>query len=42
MFDPFSKSDELLLTTAFGGKTLGMPMLGKPENVNNLNVHLLQ
>jgi predicted Zn-dependent peptidase len=41
MYDPFSKSDELLLSTAFGGKTLGMPLLGRAENINNLNAPLL-
>lgn len=41
-FDPFSRSQELLLRTAYGYATLGMPRLGLESNVGNLDARCLQ
>ena len=41
-FDPFSRSQELLLRTAYGYRTLGMPRLGMENNVGNLDARVLQ
>jgi mitochondrial-processing peptidase subunit alpha len=41
-FDPFSRSQELLLRTAYGYRTLGMPRLGMESNVGNLDARVLQ
>jgi predicted Zn-dependent peptidase len=41
-FDPFMRSQELLLRTAFGYATLGMPRLGLESNVGNLDARCLQ
>lgn len=40
-FDPFSDVQELLLRTAFGSDTIGMPRLGQANNVGNINESLL-
>lgn len=41
-FDPFSSNQELLLRTAYGYKTLGMPRLGLEKNIGNLDSRCLQ
>lgn len=41
-FDPFSNNQELLLRTAYGYKTLGMPRLGFEKNIGNLDARCLQ
>jgi predicted Zn-dependent peptidase len=40
-FDPFSTSEELLLRTAYGYNTLGMPLLGRADNINYLDARTL-
>jgi len=41
-FDPFSDVQELLLRTAYGYNTLGMPRLGLSGNVGNIDARMLQ
>jgi len=41
-FDPSAKDAELLLTTAYGYNTLGMPLLGTSNNVANIDARMLQ
>lgn len=41
-FDPFAYNHELLLRTAFGYNTLGMPHLGLEGNVEGIDARLLQ
>jgi len=41
-FDPFSDIQELLLRTAYGYNTLGMPRLGLGKNIDNIDARLLQ
>jgi predicted Zn-dependent peptidase len=41
-YDPFSANSELLLRTAFGYHTLGMPSLGLDHNVENIDARMLQ
>ena len=41
-FDPFADNQELLLRTAYGYKTLGMPRLGMEGNIGNLDARVLQ
>ena len=41
-FDPFALNQELLLRTAYGFNTLGMPRLGLSKNVDNIDARLLQ
>jgi len=41
-FDPFSNNQELLLRTAYGFNTLGMPRLGLEKNVGYLDARVLQ
>jgi len=41
-YDPNSNNQELLLRTAFGYKTLGMPLLGLEGNVGYLDARVLQ
>ena len=41
-FDPFSNNQELLLRTAYGFNTLGMPRLGMEKNVGYLDARVLQ
>ena len=32
-FDPFSRDEQNLLTTAYGFNTVGMPLMGKSSNI---------
>ena len=41
-FDPFAANQELLLRTAYGYGTLGMPRLGMEKNIDNIDARLLQ
>jgi len=41
-FDPFADNMDLLLRTAYGYKTLGMPRLGLESNVGNIDARVLQ
>lgn len=41
-YDPFANSQELLLKTAYGMDTLGMPRLGLEKNIDNIDARLLQ
>ena len=41
-FDPTSNDAELLLTTAYGYNTLGMPLLGTSSNIGNIDARMLQ
>jgi len=41
-YDPFADNQELLLRTAYGYNTLGMPRLGMEGNVGNLDARCLQ
>lgn len=41
-YDPFSDNMELLLRTAYGFNTLGMPRLGLEHNVDNIDARMLQ
>jgi len=41
-FDPFASQQELLLRTAYGYNTLGMPRLGLEKNVDNIDQRMLQ
>lgn len=41
-FDPNANMQELLLRTAYGYKTLGMPRLGMSSNIDNIDARLLQ
>merc|ERR1712166_222462 len=41
-FDPSSKDSELLLRTAYGYNSLGMPLLGTEGNVGNIDARMLQ
>merc|ERR1712086_1061739 len=41
-FDPFASQQELLLRTAYGYNTLGMPRLGTQKNVDNIDARMLQ
>lgn len=40
-FDPFASQQELLLRTAYGYNTLGMPRLGKSKNIDNIDARML-
>jgi len=40
-FDPFASQQELLLRTAYGYNTLGMPRLGTEKNVDNIDARML-
>ena len=40
-FDPFASHNELLLRTAYGYNTLGMPALGLAKNVDNIDARML-
>lgn len=40
-YDPFSDNSELLLRTAYGFNTLGMPSLGLDHNVENIDARML-
>jgi processing peptidase subunit beta len=41
-YDPFQSNQEMLLRTAYGYKTLGMPRLGMEKNVDNIDAKVLQ
>lgn len=41
-YDPFFSNEELLLRTAFGYNTLGMPKLGTHGGVDNIDARSLQ
>jgi len=41
-FDPFATQQELLLRTAYGYNTLGMPRLGLQGNIENIDARMLQ
>lgn len=41
-YDPFQTTQEMLLRTAYGYKTLGMPRLGLEKNVDNIDAKMLQ
>lgn len=41
-YDPFADNQDLLLRTAFGYKTLGMPRLGLENNIGNIDARMLQ
>lgn len=41
-FDPFANNQELILRTAYGYNTLGMPRLGLSNNVGNIDARMLQ
>ena len=40
-YDPFADSQELLLRTAYGYNTLGMPRLGLESNIDNIDARML-
>ena len=41
-YDPFQNTQEMLLRTAYGYHTLGMPRLGLEKNVDNIDARMLQ
>lgn len=41
-YDPFSENQDLLLRTAYGYNTLGMPRIGMEHNIDNIDARLLQ
>ena len=41
-YDPFAYNEDLLLRTAYGYNTLGMPRLGLEGNVENIDARILQ
>jgi len=41
-FDPFAQQQEMLLRTAYGFNTLGMPRLGLASNVDNIDARMIQ
>ena len=41
-FDPFASQQELLMRTAYGYNSLGMPRLGLEKNVGNIDARMLQ
>ena len=41
-YDPFSNNKELLMRTAYGYNTLGMPLMGMESNIGNLDARVLQ
>jgi len=41
-FDPFANTQEMLLRTAYGYNTLGMPRLGLKKNVDYIDARMLQ
>jgi len=40
-FDPFAANHEMLLRTAYGFNTLGMPRMGLSNNVDNIDARLM-
>ena len=41
-YDPFSDNQDLLLRTAYGYNTLGMPRLGLENNISNIDARMMQ
>lgn len=41
-YDPFSDNQDLLLRTAYGYNTLGMPRLGLEHNLDNIDARMIQ
>ena len=41
-YDPFMNNQDLLLRTAYGYKTLGMPRLGMENNIGNIDARMMQ
>ena len=41
-YDPFAENQELLLRTAFGYHTLGMPRHGIEHNIDNIDARMMQ
>ena len=41
-YDPFANNNELLLRTAYGYHTRGMPLMGMESNIGNLDARVLQ
>lgn len=41
-YDPFADNQDLLLRTAYGYNTLGMPRLGLESNIGNIDARVLQ
>lgn len=41
-YDPFSDNQELLLRTAYGFNTLGMPRIGLEHNLDNIDARMIQ
>lgn len=41
-YDPFSHNHELLLRTAYGYNTLGLPRIGMEHNIDNVDARMLQ
>lgn len=41
-YDPFSYNSEILLRTAYGYNTLGMPRSGLEHNIDNIDARMLQ
>jgi len=39
--DPFKNQTELLMKTAYGNETLGMPSLGNENNLDNIDSRML-
>ena len=40
-YDPFSDNSEMLMRTAYGLNTLGMPRLGMEQNIDNIDARML-
>lgn len=40
-YDPFSNNQDMLLRTAYGYNTLGMPRLGLESNIDNIDARML-
>lgn len=41
-YDPFASQQEMLLRTAYGYNSLGMPRLGLEKNIDNIDARMLQ
>jgi len=41
-YDPFSNNQDMLLRTAYGYNTIGMPRLGLENNITNLDARVMQ
>lgn len=41
-YDPFSENQDLLLRTAYGYNTLGMPRIGLEHNLDNIDARMMQ